>query len=90
VEKKVLLDKIPGFIIHNGGRIKIGPDGYLYVTTGDAGEADKAQDLKTLHGKILRMTLEGKIPSNNPFPNSYVYSYGHRNPQGLGRKRQTV
>jgi glucose/arabinose dehydrogenase len=84
VEKKVLLDKIPGSITHNGGRIKIGPDRHLYVTTGDAGEADKAQDLQTLHGKILRMTLKGGIPSNNPFPNSYVYSYGHRNPQGLG------
>ncbi|WP_408008501.1 PQQ-dependent sugar dehydrogenase [Pseudalkalibacillus sp. A8] len=84
VEKTVLLDKIPGSITHNGGRIKIGPDRHLYVTTGDAREAEKAQDLQTLHGKILRMTLEGKIPSDNPFPNSYIYSYGHRNPQGLG------
>lgn len=87
VEKKVLLDKIPGSIIHNGGRIKIGPDQHLYVTTGDAGESAKAQDLNTLHGKILRMTLKGKVPSDNPFPNSYVYSYGHRNPQGLGWSR---
>ncbi len=88
VEKKVLLDRIPGSHFHNGGRIKIGPDEYLYVTTGDAGEEEKAQDLKTLHGKILRMTLDGKIPSDNPFPGSYVYSYGHRNPQGLGWSKE--
>ncbi|SEN19102.1 PQQ-dependent sugar dehydrogenase [Lihuaxuella thermophila] len=83
VEQRALLEKIPGSRFHNGGRIKIGPDQHLYVTTGDAGEEEKAQDLQTWHGKILRMTLDGKVPPDNPFPHSYVYSYGHRNPQGL-------
>ncbi|QHS23178.1 PQQ-dependent sugar dehydrogenase [Virgibacillus sp. MSP4-1] len=83
VETGILLEGIPGGQIHNGGRLKIGPDQKLYVTTGDAGEADLAQDLHSLGGKILRMELDGSIPSDNPFSNSYVYSYGHRNPQGL-------
>lgn len=83
VEKNVLLDRIPGAKFHNGGRLKIGPDGMLYATTGDALTPDIAQDRKSLGGKILRMTQDGLIPKDNPFPNSYVYSYGHRNPQGL-------
>lgn len=80
---KVLIDRIPGDVIHNGGRIKIGLDGYLYITTGDAGERGRAQDLSSLAGKILRITTDGQIPADNPFPASPVYSYGHRNPQGL-------
>lgn len=83
IEKNVLLDHIPGAKFHNGGRLKIGPDGMLYVTTGDALTPEIAQDRKKLGGKILRMTQDGFIPNDNPFPNSYVYSYGHRNPQGL-------
>ncbi|HWO95996.1 MAG TPA: PQQ-dependent sugar dehydrogenase [Bacillus sp. (in: firmicutes)] len=83
VEKSVLLDRIPGAKFHNGGRLKIGPDGMLYVTTGDALTPETAQDRKSLGGKILRMTQDGLIPEDNPFPNSYIYSYGHRNPQGL-------
>lgn len=82
-EGDVLLDKIPSSVYHHGGRIKIGPDGKLYVTTGDATVPDLAQDLGSLNGKILRMNLDGSIPVDNPFPDSYVYSYGHRNPQGL-------
>ncbi|MFS0863700.1 PQQ-dependent sugar dehydrogenase [Fredinandcohnia sp. 179-A 10B2 NHS] len=82
-EKAVHIDRIPGGIIHNGGRLRIGPDMKLYVTTGDAGVADSAQDPRGLAGKILRLNLDGSIPQDNPFTNSYVYSYGHRNPQGL-------
>ena len=68
---------------HNGGRIKIGPDGALYATVGDAGQPDRAQDPNSLNGKILRMDMNGGIPNDNPTPDSYVYSMGHRNPQGL-------
>ncbi len=82
-EKNILLEGIPGGRIHNGGRIKIGPDQKLYVTAGDAGVPENSQDITSLAGKILRMNLDGSIPKDNPIPNSYVYSYGHRNPQGL-------
>jgi glucose/arabinose dehydrogenase len=82
-EDSILLDRIPSAAFHHGGRLKIGPDGLLYITTGDATIPETAQDVNTVNGKILRMTLDGKIPADNPFPNSYVYSYGHRNPQGL-------
>jgi glucose/arabinose dehydrogenase len=68
---------------HDGGRIAFGPDGMLYATVGDAGDTSHSQDLKSLNGKILRMTPTGDVPKNNPFPGSLVWSYGHRNPQGL-------
>lgn len=68
---------------HNGGRIAFGPDGKLYATVGDAGEPDRAQDKSSLNGKILRLNPDGSVPSDNPFANSFVYSMGHRNPQGL-------
>ena len=82
-EEKILLDKIPGASYHDGGRIKFGPDGKLYITTGEAGIVANAQDLNSLGGKILRINSDGSIPNDNPFPNSPVYSLGHRNPQGL-------
>lgn len=82
-EGNVLLDDIPSGQYHHGGRLEIGPDNKLYITTGDATEQEIAQDLNSLGGKILRMNLDGSIPADNPFENSFVYSYGHRNPQGL-------
>jgi glucose/arabinose dehydrogenase len=82
-EERILLDRIPSAAYHHGGRLKIGPDGKLYITTGDATTPELAQDLRSLNGKILRMNVDGSIPEDNPFENSYVYSYGHRNPQGL-------
>lgn len=84
---QIIIEDIPGESIHNGGRIKFGPDGYLYITTGDAGQSDLSQDKNSLAGKILRLSDQGKIPEDNPFPNSPVYSYGHRNPQGLAWDR---
>lgn len=80
---KVVIDRIPGGRFHNGGRIAFGPDGMLYVTTGEIFSADLAQDLRSLGGKILRIKPDGGVPDDNPIPGSAVYSYGHRNPQGL-------
>ena len=79
----ILVDKIPGSLIHDGGRLKFGPDEKLYITTGEAGNGDSAQDLNSLGGKILRINSDGSVPLDNPFPDSIIFSYGHRNPQGL-------
>lgn len=87
---RVLLDKIPGGRIHNGGRLKIGPDQKLYITTGDAGNSALAQDPTSTAGKILRIELDGRIPEDNPIINSPVYSLGHRNPQGLAWNSKNV
>ena len=78
-----LLDQIPASFNHARGRMKFGPDKKLYITTGDAGNGNSAQDLNSLAGKILRINSDGTIPDDNPFGNTPVYSYGHRNPQGL-------
>jgi glucose/arabinose dehydrogenase len=81
--EKIILDEIPGAELHNGGRIAFGPDNKLYITTGDAKIPSLSQDLSSTAGKILRINPDGSIPEDNPFPGSPVYSYGHRNPQGL-------
>lgn len=74
---------LPSGTFHNGGRIAFGPDGMLYLGVGDTGQRQQAQNLESLAGKILRLTRDGEVPADNPFPGSYVYSYGHRNVQGL-------
>lgn len=78
--EKIIVDKIPGAIFHDGGRIKFGPDGYLYITTGDALQPSRSQNKDSLAGKILRVvnpsTSSGQVKVE-------IYSYGHRNPQGI-------
>lgn len=86
---QVIIDGIPAATYHNGGRIAFGPDGMLYVTTGENYRADLAQDLGSLAGKILRVTPDGAVPPDNPFPGSPVWTYGHRNPQGLAWHPET-
>lgn len=81
--QEILVPRFPGANIHDGCRLKFGPDGKLYATSGDAAQRSQAQDLGSVAGKILRLEPDGSIPSDNPFGGSYVYSYGHRNPQGL-------
>lgn len=78
-----VIDRIPAAQYHSGCRLAFGPDGKLYITTGDATDKYLAQDLASLAGKILRLNPDGTIPTDNPFPGSTVWSYGHRNPQGL-------
>jgi glucose/arabinose dehydrogenase len=80
--EQVLLSGIPRNKFHDGGRLRFGPDGKLYAATGDAQNGDYAQNTSNLAGKILRLNPDGTVPSDNPFGN-YVWSYGHRNPQGL-------
>ena len=82
-DEQILIDKIPGALWHDGGRIKFGPDEKIYITTGDAANANLSQKIDSLAGKILRINADGTIPVDNPFESSPVFSYGHRNPQGI-------
>ncbi len=82
-DQTVILDNIPGAQFHDGCRVVFGPDGKLYITTGDATERNLAQQMDSLAGKILRLNPDGTIPTDNLFPGSPVYTFGHRNPQGL-------
>lgn len=80
---KIIIDKIPAAKFHSGTALAFGPDEKLYITTGDATDKEQAQNLDSLSGKILRINPDGTIPTDNPYPNSSVFSYGHRNGQGL-------
>ena len=82
-DPEAILTGIPAARFHNGGRLAFGPDGMLYATTGDARDGGTSQDAASLAGKILRMTPDGGVPADNPFPGSLVYTLGHRNPQGI-------
>lgn len=90
VEETILLDAIPGSEQHDGGRVKFGPDGKLYVTVGDGEVQNRAQDTGSPNGKILRVNADGSIPSDDPFPGSPVWSFGHRNPQGIAWQPDTA
>ena len=82
-EPMVILDGVAAADIHDGARVKFGPDRKLYVTMGDIANPSTAQDLGTLTGKILRLNDDGSVPGDNPFPGSPIHTYGHRNPQGI-------
>lgn len=90
-----LIDRIPAYLNHSGGRIKFGPDGKLYITTGDSDRPPLAQDKQSLAGKILRLNSDGSIPDDNPFAHDSrahpaVWSFGHRNAQGLAWRGDTL
>lgn len=86
---RVIVAGIPGAGNHNGGRIGFGPDGMLYVGTGETFEAELAQDQSSLGGKLLRVTPEGAVPADNPVSGSLIFSSGHRNIQGLAWHPET-
>jgi len=79
----ILLDEIEGGSIHNGSRLLITPDQKILMTTGDAGNSSSSQSMSSLSGKLLRINIDGSIPDDNPNANSYIYTLGHRNAQGL-------
>jgi len=87
-EARVIIEGIPAAQYHAGCKLRFGPDGKLYITTGDATQRELAQQLNSLAGKILRVNDDGSVPSDNPFVGQTgarpeIWSYGHRNPQGL-------
>ena len=82
-DEDVILDDIPGATNHNGGRIKFGPDGMLYIGTGDARDRTRAQNLDNVGGSILRLTPDGGVPADNPWPGNPIWAYGFRNPLGI-------
>jgi len=82
-EPEIILEGIKKETFHDGGGLAFGPDGMLYIATGDAGSPELAQDMGSLNGKILRVAPDGAIPDGNPFADSPIYSLGHRNVQGL-------
>lgn len=82
INETVLLDSIPAAVNHNGSRLEI-VNNQLFMTTGDAANTSLPQNINSLAGKVLRLELNGSIPNDNPIANSPVYSWGHRNPQGL-------
>lgn len=82
-EKKTIISYLPGSAVHNGCRLRFGPDRKLYVTAGDAAERDLAQDASSLGGKILRLNDDGSVPKDNPDRSSAIFAMGVRNPQGI-------
>ncbi len=86
--REVVLDGIPGASIHDGGRLFV-HDESLFATTGDASRSDDAQDPQLLNGKVLRLTFDGNPHPDNPFGNA-VFTYGHRNPEGLAARNGTL
>lgn len=82
-DRVVIVNYLPGSAVHNGCRLRFGPDGKLYITTGDAADRQIAQDPSSLGGKILRLNDDGSIPNDNPRPGSGIYALGFRNPQGI-------
>jgi glucose/arabinose dehydrogenase len=83
VDRQIILDDIPGAVTHNGGRLNFGPDGMLYIAAGDARDRRRAQNLDNLGGSILRLTPEGDVPADNPWPGNPIWAYGFRNIMGM-------
>lgn len=83
INENIILDNIEAGNIHNGSRLLMTTDDKILMTTGDTGNSSLSLNMESLSGKVLRINLDGTIPDDNPFPNSYVYTFGHRNAQGL-------